>query len=86
MKVTPRQNDLFVHAPAIWFHAKINGKKKSKESDKDDKDNYAKFYVPLDNKDPANDETTEWSVRKFEDETAEEYIKWMVRFEELRKR
>ena len=64
--------------PTIWSHAKNNSKRKSKESDKDDKDNYAKFYVPLDNKDPANDETTKWSIRKFKDGTAKESIKWRV--------
>ena len=74
-----------VHTPAIWFHAKNNGKRKSKESDKDDKDKYAKFFVSLNNKGPANDETTEWSVQQFEDGTAEEYIKWRVRFDDLSK-
>ena len=85
MKVSIKQNDLLVHAPAIWFHTKSTKKseKSSTNASKDDKDNFNKFYVPIDKNDIHNEGTTEWLVRKFEEGTAEDYIKWRMRFDEL---
>ena len=82
MKVSLKKNDLLVHAPSIWFH-KNKTLTRKELSESEDKDNYAKFYVPLDKSDPDSGETTEWSVKKFEKGTAEEYIIWRMRLDEL---
>ena len=63
MKVSLKKNDLLVHAPSIWFH-KNKTLTRKELSESEDKDNYAKFYVPLDKSNPDSDETTEWSVKK----------------------
>ena len=46
------------------------------------KTNYAKFYVPIDESDTGNN-TTEWSLKKYEKGTAEEFIQFRMRVEEL---
>ena len=81
MKVQVPSSDLIVHAPAIWFHEQKKKKKKDKD-DEEEKDTYVTFDVPI-NKKEEDGATTEWSVRKYESGTAEEYIKWRIRFDEL---
>ena len=81
MKVVPKESDLMVFAPAIWFHQ--TKKKKDEDKESDTKDKYQKFYVPVDREDENNEQTTEWAMKVYESGSAEEYIRWRIQFDEL---
>ena len=84
MKVAcSNEKDLLVFPPAIPFHPKPN--KKVEEMEKD-KSKYVTYDVKIGRgEDETEDgETTQWSIRIFEDGgDAEDYVKWRIRFEEL---
>jgi len=81
MKVArTNEKDLLVFPPAIPFHPKPN--KKAEEMERD-KSKYVTYDVKIGG-DKDDGETTEWSIRIFEDGgDAEDYVKWRIRFEEL---
>jgi len=82
MKVaTTHEKDLLVFPPAIPFHPKP--KKKAEEMEKD-RSKYVTYGVKIGSDEDEDGETTEWSIRVFEDGgDAEDYVKWRIRFEEL---
>ena len=81
MKVKTK-SDLLAYPPSILFHATTKKKNTSEKDELDNKTNYAKFYVPIDESDTGNN-TTEWSLKKYEKGTAEEFIQFRMRVEEL---
>jgi hypothetical protein len=75
----PRDHDLLVYAPPILFHS--GTKSKDASGTESDKEKYVKFDVDVDTQ---GKDKVEWSVRIFEDdEDAESYVKWRIRFDEL---
>lgn len=83
MKVSPKQRDAWVYAPAIPFHPD-KSKQREKEDNKNVKesDKYASFDVPWDPKN-EDSETTKWTIRTYESGDAEEYVKWRIEFDDL---
>ena len=81
MKVKTK-SDLLAYPPSILFHATTKKKNTSEKDELDNKTNYAKFYVPIDESDTGNN-TTEWSLKKYEKGTAEEFIQFRMQVEEL---
>ena len=71
------QQSLLVYPPTIPF------KKDKKELEKMEKESYKTIELDLDPNDDENKAKTEWKVPMFEDGTTEDWVKWVIHFEEL---
>ena len=69
------QQSLLVYPPAIPF--------KKDKMDKMEKESYKTIEIDLDPSDEQNKAKTEWKVPTFEDGTTEDWVKWVIHFEEL---